>query len=802
MNFINSKKKKVKSTYNNDKINYKSSKKKKRKKIIDLEYLKRERPSTTIKSIPYECFEKNDITRLGKELFSQTFEFSDINYHTAREEEQEHYFLEYCSILNSFDSTTKLQVTIVNEDMDVNEFKNKIFSKLRNDELDVYREEYNTMLNLRLSEGSSNLVQSKYITCTIEAKSVDIARNKFNRIFGALETHFKKLDSTLKIVSNVEKTELLKNIYRSRNINIYPERLNFKSSEEKSSIAPTYMEFKPNYFIMDNKFCKTLYLRDIPSSLSDRLITEITELEFKTLLSINIECVEQDKAQQIVRRQITNMESNQYDKEEKAMKNFRPYIANRKLKESLEEAEKLLDDLNKRNQKMFLLNIVVTIFGDTLEELDLNTESLMSVARRSVCNLATLNYQQEVGFNSCLPLGNCNLKARRTLTTESTSVFMPFNVKEVASENGNYYGVNSISSKVIILNRKKLKNANGWILGDSGSGKSFTAKREIAGSILNTDDDVIMLDPSNEYTYLTRMLGGEVIEISPQSKNYINPFDMNESYAGSDDPITLKSDYILSLCDSIIGGEGGLSPRAKTIIDRCVRNVYREYVQDFNKDKTPTLTDFYNELLKQKEPEAEDIAISLEIYVKGSLSVFSNKTNIDSNNRILCFDTSGLGKSLKTFGLLVALDNIWNRVIENNKKGKATWIYIDEIHMFLKNDYARNFLQELYKIIRKYGGIPTGITQDIDDILKNEEAVTMLNNSQFIVMLGQAKLNVKRIQDVFELSDTQAGYISNAEKGSGLVYYGGSIVPFKDNFPKDLKLYDIFDTTPESSKSA
>ncbi len=756
----------------------------------------------TIKSIPYKSFNKNNITILGKNLYSKTFEFTDINYHTVKSEDQVQYFLDYGNILNSFDSTTKVQVTIINEDMDIDTFRKKVASNLKGDALDEYRSEYNEMIDRKLSEGSNNLSQSKYWVITIEAHNIDAARNKFNRMQGELETHFKKLGSILKEVSNDEKLDMLKNIYRGNEVEVYPKNINFKNGKEKILIAPSYMEFKHNHFIVDDKYARTLFLRDMPSYLSDDLVTELTELDFKTILSINMECVEPSKAQTIVRRQITVMESNQFEKEKKAIQKLIPYIPNHKLQESLEEAKELLDDLVKKNQKMFLVNMVITVFGDTLEELDLNTESLKTVARKKVCNLATLIYQQEVGFTSSLPLGNCLLNERRTLTTESTSILMPFNIKEVASQNGNYYGLHSVNSKLVVLNRKMLKNANGWIFGDSGSGKSFTAKREIANTIMNNDDDVIIIDPSREYTYLAKAFGGEVIDISAQSKNYINPMDMDENYSDNDDPIVLKSDFILSLCEVIIGGNYGLTPRQKTIIDRCVRKVYREFVQDYDKDKMPTLLDFYNELLKQKEEEAEDIAIALELYVKGSLDVFAHKTNIDSKNRILCFDTSGLGKSLKTLGLLIMLDAVWNRVIDNFKKGKATWIYIDEVHLFFKNEYAINFLQELYKIIRKWGGIPTGITQDIDDLLKNEQAITMLNNSQFIVMLGQSNLNAKRISEVFSLSDSQSSHLVNAEKGSGLIFYGGAVIPFKDKFPNDLKLYDIFDTTPESTKTA
>ena len=430
--------------------------------------------------------------------------------------------------------------------------------------------------------------------------------------------------------------------------------------------------------------------------------------------------------------------------------------------------------------------------NDDKQKLDEQTETIKSTARKYLCQIGTLNYQQEEGLNSVLPLGRNNLYVDRCLTTEATAVFIPFSSQEITQSGGMYYGLNAISKNLIIFNRKTLKNQNGFILGTPGSGKSFAAKREMINSILSAGDDVLIIDPEREYTGLVRNFGGEVIQISSDSKNYINPMDMNADY--SEDPISLKSEFLLSLFETIIGGKEGLSAREKSILGRCVSITYQEYMQSFDKRLTPTLKDFYEVLKKQKEPEAEGLATALELYAVGNLSVFSRKSNIDINNRIVCFDIKDLGKQLKPMGMLITLDAIWNRIVENRKKGKHTWIYVDEMYLLFNNEYSANFFYELYKRSRKYGGVVTGITQNVEDLLQSETARSMLANSDFVMMLNQASTDRAELEKMFNISPAQMQYITNSDPGNGLIFSGGSIMAFIDDFPKDTKLYRMMTT--------
>jgi type IV secretory pathway VirB4 component len=462
----------------------------------------------------------------------------------------------------------------------------------------------------------------------------------------------------------------------------------------------------------------------------------------------------------------------------------------------LEEAGELLDDLINKNQKMFFVSVVIVHFADSLELLKRDTNTLNNIARKYVCSLGILNYQQEEALKSVLPLGKNYLKISRTLTTESTAILLPFNIQELIQEQGMYYGKNAISKNLLIFNRLALKNPNGFILGTPGSGKSFTAKREMINVLLNTNDDVIIIDPEREYTKLAKNLGGEVIEISAGSGNYLNPLDMTENYSDNENPLCLKSEFIMSLCACLLGGSTAtITAAEKTIIDRSLKKTYEKYFNSgFNKKYIPTLNDFQNVLESQNERAAKDLAVALELYTRGSLSVFSNKTNVNVDNRFVIYDTKDLGKQLKTMGLLIVLDNIWNRITENRQKGKRTWIYIDEIYLLFTTDYSANFLFELYKRARKWGGIPTGITQNVEDLLGNDLAKSMLANSDFLMMMNQAPTDRIHLANLLNISEAQLTYITNSNEGEGLLFSGNAIIPFEDKFPKNTELYRIMTT--------
>lgn len=760
---------------------------------------KRNVPKTAQQTIPYIKVCDDSIIEVEKGRYSRTYEFDDVNYQIAKQADQEDIFLRYCSILNSFDTTVDVQITILNNKVNKANFENKVLLKRKDDDYDVFRKEYNDMLLEKISQGQNEILRKKYLSISVVAENLQIARNKFSSFETELSANFKRLGSNLNELSSNERISVLKDVFRGVDIAI-PEMSikDFARGADKGYVSPDYFEFKNDYFMFENKYARCLFIRDFPSFLSDKLISDLTDTGFNMLLSINIQPVDPHVAIKVVKRQLTSMEANKLQAQRKAVQSgYTSELISHDLQYSLQEAEELLDDLRNKNQKMFMVNCVIMHMADSHDELNQDTETLKAVARKYLCNLGVLKFQQEDAMASALPLGYSRLKVRRTLTTESTAILMPFNTQELIQSNGMYYGLNAVSRNMIMFNRINLKNPNGFILGSPGSGKSFSAKREMVNILLNTDDDVIIIDPEREYTNLGLNFKGEIINISAGSKNYINPLDMTQDYSDDDNPIVLKSEFVLSLCECLIGGAYGLSAKEKAIIDRCVQLTYVEYMQDFDPAKVPTLKDFHRQLTLQAEPEAKAIALSLELYTKGSLSIFANKTNININNRFVIFDIKDLGKQLKTMGMLIVLDNIWNRITENRAKGKRTWIYMDEIYLLFNNEYSANFLFELYKRARKWGGVPTGITQNVEDLLRSELARRMLSNSDFIMMLNQAPSDRAELAKLLNISDNQLSYVTNSEAGQGLLFCGNSIIPFIDKFPKNTKLYQMMTTKIE-----
>lgn len=567
----------------------------------------------------------------------------------------------------------------------------------------------------------------------------------------------------------------------------------------KNAKAPSqYMclKYYKDYFMWNNKYARTMFIKDMPSSLKDDMLTEIANTNLDVMITVNIAPVDPYKALKIVNHQLTSMRANKLQAEKKALRSgYTTDVINEDLKHSLIEAEELLDDLRSKNQKMFLNNIIIMVTADDIDELDNSTEAIEAVIRKQLCSVSTLKFQQEKGLQSVLPLGNCTLKIRRTLTTESTAVFLPFAAKEISQKNGMYYGLNAISNNMIIFNRLMLKNPNGFILGSPGSGKSFSAKREMLNVFLATDDDIIIIDPEREYTDLVAALNGETINVSPASTNYINPLDMSQDYSDEQSPLVMKSDFILSFCECLVGKQG-LTAKEKAIIDRCLTNIYVEYLQNFDHDKIPTLMDFYENIKAQPEDEAQGLALSIELYIKGNLNVFAHKTNVNTSNRVVSYDIKDLGKQLKTIGMLIVLDYVWNRITVNRARGKRTWIYLDEIYLLFANEQSANFLYELYKRARKWGGVPTGITQNVEDLLKSETARSMLSNTDFVLMLNQATSDRIQLARLLNISDNLLTHVTSSESGSGLICCGGSIIPFVDKFPHN-ELYDLMTTKLE-----
>ena len=782
--------------------------------------------STIQETIPYvAAYTDNGIIETSTGVFSKAYRFQDINYHTATEENQQNFLLKYGQLINRFDPSIKFQIVINNRNIDMKDFKKNNLLPMKKDELDVFRKEYNQIILKKMEEGRNNLVKERYLILSTEAESIEVAENIFNRLDAEIVNAFKEIGgSRAEAMTTPERLELLYDIYNIGNEGNFLSEMKTEDKTIKSTdleslqkmgistkdlIAPSGFEFKKDYLLMGEKYARVLYLVDLPNSISDKFMSDLTGASCNMVTSINLISVAPDKAVKIVKHQMVNINANMQEAQKNASKaGYSMDLISADLKQAQEEANDLLQDLTGRSQKMFLMTFTIMIISDSLDQLDTDTEIIQSIGRKHLCNIKKLNYQQESGLNTTLPLAINELSIKRTLTTESTIIFSPFDTQELIQKEGMYYGQNASSHNLILYNRKNADNGNGWILGTPGSGKSFAAKREMANVFLNTDDDILIIDPEREYSPLVKAFGGEIIHIAPGSQYHLNPLDMDEEYGVKEDgkaenPIVLKADFVLSLCETVIGGRYGLTPSQRTIIDRCVHIVYQEYIQDFDKSKTPTLLDFQRVLEAQPEREAREIALAFEIYTKGSLDVFAHQSNVDTKNRFLVYDIKDIGTNIKTMAYLIVLDAVWNRVVENRKKGKRTWIYIDEVYILFEREESTNFIRQIFSRCRKWGGLITCITQNVEPILQNTIATSMLSNSAFIQLLNQAPVDRDILANLLHISPTQVGYINNAPAGQGVLYIQGTgIIPFRDNFNKAIAptLYSVLTSKPSELK--
>ena len=747
--------------------------------------------------IPVAAIFDDGIFKVGKDKYSKTYRFTDINYAVASREDKEAMFLEYSELLNSLDSGATTKITINNRRLNRLDFEQTILIPTTGDNLDEYREEYNKML-LDKATGANSIVQDKYITISINKKSVEDARTYFARVGADLIAHFGRLGSKCVELETDERLRIFHDFYRvgeesSFHFDIKETRK--KGHDFKDYICPDTMEFEKDYFKMGNRYGRVLFLREYASYIKDSMVAELTDMNRNLMMSIDIVPVPTDEAVKEAENRLLGVETNitNWQRRQNANNNFSatvPYD----MEQQKKEMKEFLDDLTTRDQRMMFAVITMVITADSKEQLENDTEALLTTARKHLCQFATLRFQQVDGLNTVMPFGTRKIDAFRTLTTESLSVFIPFRVQDIFHENGIYYGQNVISKNMIIADRKQLLNGNSFILGVSGGGKSFAAKREITNAFLVTDDDIIICDPEAEYAPLVERLHGQVIHIGPASTQYINPMDINSNYSEEDNPLALKADFILSLCELVVGGKEGLQPVEKTVIDRCVHVVYRKYFENPIPENMPLLEDLYNALLTQDEPEARHVAAALEIYVKGSLNIFNHHTNVDINNRIVCFDIKQLGKQLKKLGMLIVQDAVWGRVTANRSAGKSTRYYADEFHLLLKEEQTAAYSVEIWKRFRKWGGIPTALTQNVKDLLASPEVSNIFENSDFVYMLNQANGDRQILAKQLNISPHQLSYVTHSGEGEGLLFFGNVILPFVDHFPKDLELYRILTT--------
>ena len=742
--------------------------------------------------IPAKVIYSDGIFLVGKNKYSKMFKFEDVNYAVASKEDKESMFLAYSEILNSLDSGATTKITINNRRLNKKDFETQILMEMKEDGLDVYREEYNDIL-IEKATGSNAIVQDKYVTVSINKKSVEDARVYFSRIGADLIGKFSRLGSVCRELDAAERLRIIHDFFRIGEETTYHFDIKDcarKGHDFKDYIAPDSFENERDHFKIGNRFGRVIFLKHYASYIKDSMVAELTDINRNLMMSIDVVPVPTDEAVKEVEQRLLGVETNitNWQRKQNMNNNFSAVIPY-DMEQQRKESKDFLDDLTTRDQRMMFAVITLVHTADTKKQLDGDTEAILTTARKHLCQMAPLNFQQLDGLKTALPFGVRKIDAFRTLTTESLAVFMPFRVQEVYDKHGIYYGQNVISKNMMIADRRRLLNGNSFILGVSGSGKSFTGKNEITNLMLSTDADIIIIDPEREYAPLVNALGGSVIEISATSPNHINAMDMSKDY-GETDPIIEKSQFIQSLCEQIVAGHQ-FSKGQQSIIDRCTENVYRYYQQGNYQGVPPTLQDFRDELLKQPEPEAHSLALELELFTKGSLNTFAKQTNVNTDNRLICYDILELGEQLKSVGMLVILDSILNRITANRMKGKETFIFIDEIYLLFMHEFSAQFLFKLWKRVRKYGAYCTGITQNVDDLLQSHTARTMLSNSEFIVMLNQAATDRVELAKLLNISDLQLSYITNVEAGCGLIKVGSSLVPFVNKFPRDTKLYRL-----------
>ena len=760
-------------------------------------------------SIPFQRMFPDGICRVTDTYYTKTIQFQDINYQLSQNEDKTAIFDGWCDFLNYFDASVHFQLTFLNMAANKDTYGTQITIPLRGDEDDAIRTEYTQMLRDQLAKGNNGLIKTKYLTFGIDADGMKTAKPRLERIETDVLNNFKRLGVAAEPLNGTERLRLLHDMLRIDD----PAPFRFSwdwlapsGLSVKDFIAPSSFEFaKGNYFGIGQKRGAVSFLQILAPELNDRMLADFLDMESSLIVTMHVQSVDQVSAIKTIKRKITDLDRMKIEEQKKAVRSgYDMDIIPSDLATYGAEAKKLLQELQSRNERMFLLTFLVLNIADSVPKLRNNVFQASSIAQKYNCQLVRLDFRQEEGLMSSLPLGLNQVEIQRSLTTSAVAIFVPFTTQELY-QNGSealYCGLNALSNNLIMVDRKFLKNPNGLILGTPGSGKSFAAKREIANVFFVTNDDIIICDPEAEYGPLVERLHGQVIKISPTSPHFINPMDLNLNYSDDENPLSLKSDFILSLCELIVGGKDGLQPVEKTIIDRCVRMVYRDYLNDPKPENMPVLEDLYHELRRQEEKEAQYVATALEIYVTGSLNVFNHRTNVDIQNRIVAFDIKELGKQLKKIGMLVVQDQVWNRVTVNREAHKATRYYIDEFHLLLKEEQTAAYSVEIWKRFRKWGGVPTGITQNVKDLLASREVENIFENSDYIYMLNQASGDRQILAKQLNISPHQLSYVTHSGEGEGLLFYGNIILPFVDRFPKDTELYRVMTTKPNEVSGA
>ncbi|MEI3060522.1 MAG: DUF87 domain-containing protein [Oscillospiraceae bacterium] len=745
--------------------------------------------------IPIRRIWEDGIFQVGSQ-FSNTWKFSDINYQVASLEDKKVMFLDYSELLNSLDAGSIAKITVNNRTLNRANFEQSVLMPMRGDARDKYRKEYNGVILGKATAGNG-IVQEKYLTITVPKKNIEEARAYFTRVGAGLAAHFAALGSKCAELDATERLRILHDFYRQgEEVDFHFDARDMmrKGHDFRDYICPDYIERHSDYLILGGKYCRTLYLKDYANYIRDSFVCELTGLNRNMMLSIDIIPIPMDEAVREVENRLLGVETNitNWQRRQNANNNFSaviPYDMEQQRKESKE----FLDDLTARDQRMMQGVLTMVLCSGSKEQLDADTDQILSLSRQKMCQMAVLKYQQTDGLNTVLPIGTRKINAFRTLTTESLAVFMPFKVQEIQDKGGIYFGENAISHNLILCNRENLLNQSSFILGVPGSGKSFSAKELIAFLILNTEDDILICDPEGEFAPMVQAMGsdiGTVVHVAAGGRDRLNAMYMVEGY-GENNPIVEKSQFIMSLVEQI--DKNGVGPQHKSIIDRCTALVYQEAAET---GIIPTLSTLREKLLVQPEEIAKEIALSLELFTTGSLDVFGQGSNVDLDKRVVVFNIHDLSEQLKPTGLLVITDTMLNRVTLNWKKGKRTHVFIDEFHVVFENEYSGNFFSSAWRQFRKRNAYPTAITQNVEYLLDSVQASTMLSNSEFIIMLNQAASDREKLAKLLHISAEQMSYVTNADAGCGLMKYGSALAPFVNRFPKDTELYRLMTTRP------
>ena len=777
-------------------------------------------PKTVQGSIPYLGVYENGIFQNDEYTYSKVYKIPDMNFLIEDTERQKEIFGNFMELLSSFGPEVHVQQLIFNKTIKPAELESKVLMKTQNDKLNEYREEMNEMLIDKMAKASNNIIHEKYFVLSVEADDIVTAKATFERLDREISAGFERVTkTTTKPLTLIERLSLMYDIYNmDSNVPFYRrtkmkkdnvmESFNMRHIQKmgltsKDVIGPSALTFERDYMIIGTTYARAMMVSNLPSFLRGDILTELSNMPFNMLTSVHYRALPQSKAITLLKNKLVDVNANVVTLQKKASRNgYSVDVISPEIKQASQEVESLMGDLTQDNQKLFYTTITAVIFAKTKEELDENTKLFQATAERFVCQAMILATQQEAGLTTALPLGRNKLKVERLLNSRAAAIFLPFGVKELWQDDGMYYGLNGVSKQMILYNRSSAINGNGCIFGVPGSGKSFSAKREIVNVLLHTDDDVFVIDPENEYAGLAKLFYGSSIRIAPGSDVHINPMDMGLDYsAEGDDPITMKADFIASICEAATGSRYPLTPIQKSVIDRCVKNVYREYIRTLRAEGksedakiVPTLRDFYEEVKLQPEPEAHNLALALEKFVEGTQNSFAFRTNVNVNNRFTIYNIKDIGTGMKSIGLQVCLDNIWNKMIANYKKGKRTWLYCDEFHLLTQTEISAKYTQQIWRRARKWNGIPTGITQQVEDMMKTEEGRAIIGNSEFVMMLSMNAYGRAQMQQMYNLTDAEMEYITSSGSGHGLIYNGKDIIPFVDEFPKDTKLYNAMTT--------